>query len=296
MDQHTESVRWSCDSPGRIYSFADVSNSGRTDLRYPYERSDLAQSFVEALGSKRRVLLARQVVLKQRPKLAELGADLGVTRERVRQLEGQASHRARQLLRAQPFAPLAWRALELRRALGVAVPWSDESIQDMVHDASRGITAPQGCTAEELLLWVAGPYVLIDDWLVRIGTTPDSIIDTLRRHIGDRWLFQLQELTEFLQDIGVAWPDLLLPRIPTLRYVGDGWFVRWQGGVADKAEVVLRLTARPMAISELARLIGERHAERSIRNALAADERFIRLRAHTFGLMEWHPDHSSDLS
>ena len=281
-------------SPGRYDSVGDVGNRGGSDPSYPYERPDLAQSFVEALGPVGRVFLARRVVLEQRPTLAALGADMGVTRERVRQLDGLAAHRARQLVRAPVFAPLVSRALEIRRTLGTAVPWSDESIQRVLHDAGRGVAAPTGCSTEELLLWIGGPYFLVDDWLVCTGTSKGAIIDALLQRLGDNWLVQKHELTGYLNDLGITWPDLLLSRIPALRDIGGQWFVRWQGDLADKTEVVLRLTARPMPIAVIAGLIGGSHADRSIRDALVGDPRFVRLRAHAFGLTEWRLDQSSE--
>lgn len=252
--------------------------------------ASLLDDLLAAIGERVEILVARRIRLHQRPTLQELGEDLGVTRERVRQLEVTVVNAASRELRSDQFAPLRWRASDLREVLGAAVPASSATLRDALDWATRDFSDPDGCTKEELLLWLAGPYKADGGWLVLEGVTLKDLAAKFNVELGESWLVSEDEATEALEATGVPSGVLhaFLAEATRLRQLDNDCWVRWEGSLGSKAEVVLRLIGTPRGVDAINEAIGEGHASSSLRNVLASDSRFVRLdKAGTFGLAEW---------
>lgn len=251
---------------------------------------DLLADLLATIGERVEMLIARKVRLGDRPTLEDLGRELGVTRERVRQLESKALAKAREAVLSDEFGPLRWRASDLREVLGVAVLEGSELHTDAVSWALRGLAAPTGYDPGELMLWIAGPYERKSGWLVRADTSLAEIRRRFADRVAGRLILDEQEGRVILEQFGVSGQmstDFIL-HAPGWRVIAEGTLVRWSGSLSDKAETVFRLVGRPCSIDELNAHISEGHASSSLRNALASDSRFVRLdKASNFGLAEW---------
>lgn len=110
----------------------------------------------EQFGEREKIILdERSLAIGSRSTLEALGARFGVTRERIRQLESRALERLDALLADNRTSPLRRVAKELASTLGTASPSAAVGSVDSLDFRSR------------LLLWIAGPYHLDGDWLVK---------------------------------------------------------------------------------------------------------------------------------
>ena len=271
----------------RLSDFALSELVGDAGTNLP---TDLLAQLLEAIGPRSDVVVARQIRLGARPTLEELGRTIGVTRERVRQLESKALTAAETAVRSPLFGPLRWRASDLREVLGVAVTESSDFLADALAWAVRDLDEPSSCSANEVMLWLAGPFKRDGEWLVRSDHSLRGLTRAFESAMADVLVAAADEAADALEELGLATEmtsDFMRTR-PTWRRIDDETYVRWMGSVGDKANTILRLVGRPLSIGEINGHIGEGHAPTSLRNALASDERFVRLdKASNFGLREW---------
>lgn len=251
----------------------------------------LPEAFLRSIGERSDVLVRRRICRDRRPKLRELGDELGVTRERVRQLEAGALTQASKLIATDEFRHLRWRAAELAHVVGPAIPSGDAILAAALARASRGLEDPPTCTAGDLLLWLAGPYESDPSgWLVRSDFSLKQARAEFFDQLGDQWLLSRSAAADLIATSGLK-PALLDPFLEASgvwRPISDDWWVKWDGAVGAKAEIVLLLTMHAMTPEQINAAIGEGHSTTSVRNALAADPRFVRLnKAGTYGLAAW---------
>lgn len=117
------------------------------------------------------VLAARQVSHRDRATAAALARLLGISRNRVRQLEKQAELELREALGDPHFIEVAAAVWRIRETLGNG-PVSVSDARDAAGTANGEPAARLGEEHLQLLLWCAGPYDLVDDTLVLRDTPP----------------------------------------------------------------------------------------------------------------------------
>lgn len=253
----------------------------------------LVQEFFDAVDLRSDLLIERHVAKPtgRRPTLSDIAEHEGVTRERVRQLIHRASESVEGLRRDDRFSLLRWRAADLGAVLGAACPAETEHAKRAIAWAARGFDDPTGCTAAEFMLWFAGEYRLDDGWWVRddVGSVT-ALAEAVRASLASDWLLDRESLVSAASSFGLVaeLSDGQLELILGWRPVGDGWWVRWDGAIGDKAERVLSLAMRAVGIEEMNRLIGDGNADSSVQNVLASDERFVRVSMQQeYALAEW---------
>jgi hypothetical protein len=260
---------------------------------------DPARSLRQIIASlsqrQQRILEHRTCALGQGPTLDALAQEVGVTRERIRQLESRALESVG-LLQSDAVVRSAKR---LRQTIGAAAPL--DLLRATHPDAAIAADAGQsgrGRLPALLLLYIAGPYELWDDWLVR---RPAKAVVSASVAAVDE-LFNVafpvvEEALAALERAGVPqgaardWLGLL-PRIRVL----DDYVVPWRGTLADKAQIVLRVSGRPLSLDEIVVAIGEEFNVRTLRNYLSADTRFRRLGLRVYGLEEWGGEEYTKIS
>jgi len=252
--------------------------------------SDLAARFISDIGPNADLFLARKINRGETPTLETLAMPRGVTRERIRQIVGKCAVRADQLKESETYKQLLWRADDLAHALGSSCMCESEEAKSALQRATLGLADPEGCTAPDLMLWLAGPFSTNQGWYVLDGKKWSEFRSAFEEQVGDVMVVTTEHARSILEGLGMRMADEESVRsvLTNWRDIGDGWFARWSGGLGDKAETVLNLMLRAGTPEEINDAIDEGHATSSLRNVLSGDTRFVRLdRANHFGLRVW---------
>lgn len=222
------------------------------------------------------------VGLRPVPTLEEIGERFGVTRERVRQLQGPVERKLTHLLRTPDFDVLLGHADVLSAEVGVACP-----VGHLPEELKPGASL-----ADELFAYLAGPFRLADGWLIRrdLGAGPrefalrvfDTVVD------GDG-IVAADALFDALSSFGVSprWHALLMDSVDRIALL-DGHYVRW-GGHVERLTSMLAVAGRPMTNDELAaqaRSIEPEINVRGMQNRLV-DDGFRRVGIGRYALSAW---------
>jgi hypothetical protein len=268
-------------------SVADPHHRGIAgDAHLPSAR-DLADALLGRLGDRERVVAeCRLFNVGKTPTLEVVGQQLGVTRERVRQLERKVEERLGNALASEPELALAGE--ELAQALGSAVPEAD-----LDRLAPKSCLGPESFDQESLtgqfLLWLAGPFVSRHGWLIRNDVLPEleeSVETAYREALANVASLASSELEIELVDLGVR-SDLAASCVRE-------WSARHMGAVAVSAPPlavrllsVLNRAGRPQSADALLAELGPSTNRRTLMNLVASDDRFVRVRRGEVALSEW---------
>jgi hypothetical protein len=254
------------------------------------------RAFVEAAGGEREVAILRGRLGFQPETLEAIAQTCGLTRERVRQLQLNAESKLRELARNGGAPEVHWRALELRRRLGVSIRLESSLAQQLIQEQVAALAAAERGFAAKLMLWLAGPYHLDRDtgWIHADGATvagPPPHRNFLADFTDDTGRVNIVNLRNMLSELGLvsAAQEDWLEHESTLRKIGDTYFL-WHGTVADKAKVVLEALGVAATAEQINDIIDEGHNTRAIRGRLLSDERFIRTDKSRIGLRTWGLD------
>jgi hypothetical protein len=223
--------------------------------------------------------------LGHRPRsLEQIGEALGVTRERVRQLEGQAAKGIEGALTRRENGVLLRRArtLKERGAVIDAREFGDEAeLQDELKSEHR--------VPRLFLLWLAGPYQQMDRWLVSGATAAETLV--ILDDLTSAGPIQFEDARPRLRELAVP-DELQRAWIEGLgrHKVIDDKLVPWHGTLVDKAEVVLMLHGEPMTPEELHDAIPEATSARGLIGRIQPDRRFLRRGLKHYGLAAWGGD------
>ncbi len=228
----------------------------------------------------RRVYFSRTSSFEPQPTLESVGAEMGVTRERVRQIEYKFHQLLAKFLKTAAAKVIVWRAETIRESIGVASP---------VSLVEPFLAAPPQCNEHrKIILDLAGPYQLSGDWYVlKSAVLADPAPAIVQKSINDGnldWPAATAKLTEWGLDekFHANWlaQDRRFEFIDgQLEYVGIS--------IADRLHAELKVIGRPSTIDELmSRTDGDRKTS-TARNAINADPRFIRVDRQRWALATW---------
>lgn len=247
------------------------------------------RQFLESLSDDDRELLDRRLCsLTGADTLDQLGARRNVTRERIRQIEFKLAKRLRSMSTGLN-RPLGRSTQRVRDGIGLAIQSSHLGTTEALADL--GVSSVEGLEARALL-WLAGPYQLTGDWLIR--RPAQQVIDQSREVLRQLTLsgsVPISVAEDALEASGIARTEARdwVVSIGGFR-IHDDVLVRWGGSMADRAEVVLRLAGAPLSRDELVAGLGPGTKWRSMVNQLYGDPRFKRTGVRHFGLVDWEHD------
>lgn len=214
--------------------------------------------------------------------LQELGDKLSITRERVRQIENKTLKVLKTRLGHSGNLPVIRRAESLRNLLGSTVPWNGSILKDalnlVVEDFDENY--PQRQLVKLLLMWLAGPYTVQNDWLLIDRKLPSKSIDAMLPRQDERGLISDDTVHKILNGLGIneenhhPW----LMHLQIFLQVEDGYIV-FRGTFLDKAYSLLKYFDRPMTVEEMLVYIGKGNAG-GIKDRLNHDPRFWRINVH----------------
>ncbi|WP_369133589.1 sigma factor-like helix-turn-helix DNA-binding protein [Modestobacter sp. I12A-02662] len=251
-------------------------------------KADVAGRFEAALATldPRAVqVLADRLFADDARTLDEIGRDHGVTRERIRQIEGKA--RGALLGLVGDGGQLAMVAEAARTLIGTIRPLDD--LLALMPSLGKAV-ASVGQPAWRVLDRLEDAYEIEDGWcVVPTLTAARTITQTQLQERVDRYgvaridnlsLVEISQL-ERRTVLTAAW-------LTHCGYVVDGDFVltRTQS-VQDYGAAVLSILGSPLSAQEIVdRFLTERSAA-SLRNAMSGDDRFERVDRDRWALREW---------
>ena len=246
----------------------------------PHPYSILA-IWADRLGDREKKIFDLRIASFGRPHtLQELGVAIGVTRERVRQLESRIRKQLACFLTTSEAAPIRWKAESIERMVGVAVP--SKRIRTLL------TPDPGDRDYRSILLGLAGPYAFADGWVIRQSkgaSDPTSRLIASADEVG-RISKELakSELDQWglLPQFHRRW----LLRDGNVRELNGQWY-RWDGSIADKLVAGLDDLGLPATIETLMAHIQTDRTRGSALNALSSDGRAVRINRTEWGLTSW---------
>ncbi|MDJ0427281.1 sigma factor-like helix-turn-helix DNA-binding protein [Rhodococcus fascians] len=222
-------------------------------------------------------------------KLDALGKDLGVTRERVRQIETKARIKLNSLI--SPGGELEFAARAVRERVGSLLPLSDLLI---AIPALSSAVVSLGQPAWRVLDRIDNAYEIEDGWCAAptLSSKRAGLSTRLDELANDYGIVELHKLDAAIDD---CIPDVGRGRLKSwIDYCGyfvDGQliFTRTRS-IQDRVCSLLFVEQTPMASDAIvATFEGDRSAT-SIRNAMAIDVRLVRIDRDNWALAEWGQD------
>ena len=260
-------------------SFANLRLTGVGEI-VPHPYSILA-IWADHLRDREKKIFDLRIASAGRPHtLQELGMAIGVTRERVRQLESRIREQLARFLTTREAAPIRWRAEAIDGMVGAAAPFK--------HIRTLLTPDPGDWDYRSILLGVAGPYAFADGWVIRqskMASDPTARViasaDEVGRISKERAKSQLEQWG-LLPQFHRRW----LLRDGKVRELNGQWY-RWDGSIADKLVAGLDDLGLPATIETLMAHIQTDRARGSALNALASDGRVVRINQTEWGLTSW---------
>ena len=250
----------------------------------PPSFATLLRELLDELSDVQQKVLRRRIFTTSPVTLDTVGTELGVTRERVRQIQIGAEKRIEVLFAASRFAPVRWAAFTLHSALGSLAP-ADAAARELDR-LSAGVAPDDVTVASTILLRLAGPY--------RIARTVYVTEDVLEIHARLRavadahGVITAEDVHNVLATCGVlsGFFDTALAWLDGFRRFGDV-LVIWPNNGVDKLVAMLALRGQPADTETLVRECGEDYSARALHSRLGEDPRVVRVGRREWGLAEW---------
>ena len=267
--------------PEEVPGWGVIADSKLADIsapaRHPYE---LLDAWAVTLNHRQFEVFWHRIGSDQGTTLEELGKKFAVTRERVRQIEGEVRRRLDRFLLSAEAAPIRWRARTLRSTLGVAAPKTT---------VSALLDGPPSLRDyREVLLDLAGPYEEDAQWLVLASLSKSDPAADPRALADEYGRIDIDEAAQRLSDWGLA-PELhrnWLARHPLVReFYGN--LVVWGQSIGERMCFALADIGNLATIDELIAHVGEDRERSSVQNAVGADPRIIRVDRTRYELTVW---------
>ena len=218
--------------------------------------------------------------------LSDIGFNLGVTRERVRQIQVKANDLLDILLNDSDYFLLKWRAHSLKEKLRRFAFVENSRTQKILSNIVRDIPKEKKKAASSLLLYIAGPYKLLNGWLI----------------LSDYQLPKLKDFSTLFDEFGII-PYEKLKKELFYSGIQNDYFLDWlkhfnlkhldssilitHQSVVDNCISLLSFYNKPKTIDELIKVLGKDAIRGTIQNGFSQDQRVIKINKNQWALKEW---------
>ncbi|RLK59602.1 sigma factor-like helix-turn-helix DNA-binding protein [Actinokineospora cianjurensis] len=230
------------------------------------------------------LVLRRRLFADEPATLDELGAHLGITRERVRQIESRARTT---MLNRLSVGSLNMVAGSARTMIGTIRPLSDLLVHlPVLAQMVESVDQPAWRVIDRL----DDAYEIEDGWCV--VPTLSAAKELTRTHLGEHADQYGVALLEDLDLVTTTAPEqqaeFTRAWLSACDYVVDGnQVITRTRSMGDYAAAILSIHGAPMSADEVASRFTVERGARSLRNAMSLDDRFERVDRDRWALAEW---------
>ena len=253
---------------------------------------ELERVFESLFDETDRTIAQRRTLCLENPETLEvLGADLGLSRERIRQREDKLRRRIQR--GARNFTgSLSNEIHRFSSRIGDALIQEDAA-SHLPKSLSESASFREPTTPLLFFLYLAGPYALWEDLLVRqdLRTKVRSLSEQTWAALRCNKKVTVEEADRFADWHGITSPDIVNQVLDNLQskhahvYDLPGGNYVFEPKAADRAVRELQTQGVPLNIEELSKRSGV--SAGTLRNCVLSDERIVRLDRSMYGLREW---------
>jgi hypothetical protein len=250
------------------------------------DAAQLVKSALDALDERAQLVLTRRMFADKPQTLDDLGRELHVTRERVRQIESKARSAIVELL--GQGGVLEHVATTLRNVISPVLALDDlEALLPVVAKIVEGVGQPVWRILDRL----DDSYEIEDGWCAApsIAGARDAMQTRLQELADRHGVVRLDDV----EPVGMYQPEpqsgQVLRRWLTYcgyTLIGEHALTKTRS-VADCAAALLSIRSTPLGSQEILELLHQDRSLGTLKNAMAGDERFERVDRDRWALAEW---------
>ena len=241
-----------------------------------------------SLDTRRQVILSSRILaLSAGRTLQDIASEFGVSRERIRQVEGGLIKNLKRLSRTKAWEPVLWRVHRVRLIAGTAFPWGDDATEALLA-ANQPCSQVEAGIVRGVILRLAGPYKLADGWLIADAQEIEAARLRLIEEAKDSGSVQFEAAREVMTAAGLqprffgAW----LSHWSGMHEI-RGSVIEWPRTLSGRMRSLMRLRGSPVSPDELLADLGPEVRMRSLKASLSSSEQFVRVGLSKWGLKAW---------
>jgi Sigma-70, region 4 len=228
----------------------------------------------------------RRLTEEKPPTLRQLGEELGISQERVRQLEHQFQTYLDATVSNNVDSPIFCASLRLSAQLGPVAKASAvrTAAQALGAGSDSLIAYPHRLV---LLLRLGGSYQFDGDWFARDEFRREAAA-VMERLAHDERFASVSEVASALTQLGLRAEDVpdWLADLEGYRVFREQ-LVPLGTSLADRGVAILAICAKPMSLDELFDELKEDRSARSFKAQMQSDSRVRRVGIRQYGLASW---------
>lgn len=248
----------------------------------------MLDAVLSAFDERQQTILSRRMFADEPVTLDQLGSELGVTRERIRQIESKA--RGHLLTFIASDGPLADVAVTVRQVIGHLTTLTD--LLKFVPALGQKVEAV-GQPAWRVLDRIDNGYEIEDGWcaMPSLMAARANTYAHLQEQVDQYGVVRLDAINLVETSQPERKVEATAVWLASCGYIVDGDYVFTRtSSVGDYAAAILSVVGAPLATQEIVDRFAFERNTGSLRNAMSIDERFERVDRDRWALSEWGMD------
>ena len=241
-----------------------------------------------SLDKRRQVILSsRTLVFSGARTLQDIASEFGVSRERIRQVEGRLIEDLERLPRTKAWEAVLWRVHRVRLVAGAAFPSGDEPTEALLA-ADQLWSHVEAGIVRGVILRLAGPYEQAHGWLIADAEKLEAARVRLVEEAKNVGSIEFDTAREVMTVAGLqprlfrAWLNHRSGMHEIRRSI-----IEWPGSLGGRVLSLMRLRGSPASPDELLADLGPEVGMRYLRSRLSSSEQFVRVGLSKWGLRTW---------
>jgi len=260
----------------------------RITARADLDPFDAILDWYRSLDKRRQVILSSRILVLSGPRtLQDIASEFGVSRERIRQVEGRLIENLERLPRTEAWEPVLWRVHRVRRVAGMAFPLGDEPTEALL-SAGQHRSQVEAGIVRGVILRLAGPYKLAHGWLVTDAEKLETALVQLMQEAKKAGSVGFDTAQEVMADVGLR-PRIFAEWLTHKSGMRDlrRSVIEWPRTLGGRVLSLMRLRQAPLSPDQLLADLGPEVGIRSLRAVLSSREEFVRIERSKWGLRAW---------